>query len=555
MPQSSVLSSTERLVLEARHDDLCRTVLALRKAMNDGNIVVTLPEDILLLIFKLYAAAPCRPGRHGWLAISWICARWRTIILHSATLWTNIPLTHLAAVECYLLRSRAAPLHVSGSFIHLPGTGPAYELAQRQLISTWSAVTEHSIRIQELAVTLDFGLPGNHLLESGLQHATFPQLRRLYISGENTYHLDRIDSDKKLPAFLRAVAEKRHLEEVTTTNIPLPLVVNMLSSSLKRLHIGVGSRTPLEGRLPSDLFWSGLRLLSSLQELSIAQFPSFPDPVDAGPLRASLPLPALKNLAVHLAGPRANCNSATYFLNHITLSADCSLRIININTTAHMLNPCQEALYMAISRVLDPHEHTAPLRMLHVARSEQYEQRFSFWTQCPTPSILSLDHSAMLRAGLHPRLEIIVGSTDTPRIGDLLRLLPLYAVEGIVFSDGSITRWTSIVPAPSVRVVAVSESAPMSAICKLVTILVDFKFMPALEELRFVGVPMARGLEAAMGVLGCGLQRCGRRFADRTPLRLVVDDPELYSEMCKLAEGDPLVESVEFVESCVYGFV
>ncbi|GJE98739.1 hypothetical protein PsYK624_149750 [Phanerochaete sordida] len=329
----------------------------------------------------------------------------------------------------------------------------------------------------------------------------------------------------------------------------------MLSSSLKRLHIGVSRCTPLEGPLPSDLFWRGLRLLSSLQELSIAQFPLYTDPLDAGLSDALLPLPALKNLAVHLTDPWANCNSATYFLNHITLSADCSLRIIDINPTTHVLNPSHEAFYIAISRVLDPHAHKVPLRTLRVARSGQYEQRFSFWTQYPTRSILSLDHSAMLRAGLHPRLEIIVGDNDTSRIGDLLRWLPLYAVEGIVLSDGSITGWTSRVPAPSVRVVAVSGTAPMPAINTLVAILVSFESMEALRELHLVGVPMAEGLETGMATLRRALQRKDLQFTDRNPLRLVVGDPELYSEMCKLAEGDPLMKSVEFVQSCLYGVV
>ncbi|GJE98785.1 hypothetical protein PsYK624_150210 [Phanerochaete sordida] len=551
MPLSSVLSPTERLALDDQHDALLRRALELRKVMNAGNIAVILPEDVLLSIFKFYAAATCRPCSHGWLVASWICARWRTIILHSATLWTHIMLNNMVAVECYLLRSQAALLHVSGSLMRFSGYGDEHALQQAESLAVWTAATEHSARIRELEMTIDFGLAEQHIFKSGLQHATFPQLRRLVIGAIQIYKHAPVDGDKKLPAFLRGGGEMGHLEEVATTDIPLSLVTTLFSTNLRKLHIGVNGCTRLPGSISSDRFWSELQRLSNLEELSIANFPSLSRPVDADVSHTPISLPVLKKFAVHWED--ISVDSATYFLNHIALPAGCSLNISQINPNTTILNAqafyaSRKAFYMAVSRSLAPHEPSTPLLTLHLARFEKYEQRLSFWTEDPTRTGLSPDHSTMLRLGLHPHLEVIQRDRSASEMRELLRLLPLHAVECLVLDGESVESWNFNVSTPRVRVLVVSVNEPGTELDNFAAHLERWTWLSALEELRLVGEYMASTSATWADHLRRGLQKRFRTSPDLPRLRLIVDDPELLCEISTWAEGaDAFVQSVECV--------
>ncbi|EKM53926.1 uncharacterized protein PHACADRAFT_257433 [Phanerochaete carnosa HHB-10118-sp] len=52
---------------------------------------------------------------HGWMAISWVCRRWRAVVLNAPVLWTNIHVTDpMEPVKAYLERSQDMPLSILG---------------------------------------------------------------------------------------------------------------------------------------------------------------------------------------------------------------------------------------------------------------------------------------------------------------------------------------------------------------------------------------------------------------------------------------------------------
>ncbi|GJE87336.1 hypothetical protein PsYK624_034190 [Phanerochaete sordida] len=548
MPLHGILSLTERRVLEAKHECLQRQALAIRKEMNTGNTAAVLPEHILVTIFQLYAAAPCLPDIHGWLAISWVCSRWRTIALLAAVLWTQIPVTELAVVGSYLSRSKTLPLYITGKLCNVPKEKVGNKIQRDQSlrsITTWSSVLTHAARIEGLTIDHDFRLKQGRLCASGLRYAKFPKLRCLSIQGRNIDELHPVKDCEQLPALLRGLDQMQQLEEVATKCIPLPLVTNLFSPSLKKLDIGIlAYATPAAAwTLPWDTFWSKLGQLSSLQQLSLATFPPLPASGTAHLPPTPLTLPALTKLTLSWRDTDRALEAA-HFLAHTALPARCALHVAQTGGTGTVR--AFEALCAAVARARAA--PAAPLRTLRIARVTEHAVQLACWTAALSVAALVVRPGAPRAPEPAPLLKVAVHSScSAAQLGGLLRMLPLQSVTNVALCDASGGFLSPGMPAHGVRALLVSEQAAHEAIrglggggCVPVP-------MPALEALHLVDLYVGEDGRGWAGELRTSLQRRSKQLPDAPRLRLVVDDPKLHDTRKWMYIVEPVVESVGYV--------
>ncbi|GJE87358.1 hypothetical protein PsYK624_034410 [Phanerochaete sordida] len=539
MPLYDVLTSTQRRALQAEYELLQYRALVVCKAMNAGNIVAILPEHILVMIFQLYATDSRRPGSHGWLAVAWVCSRWRTIVLHAATLWKRIPVAELTAVEFYLDHARTLPLHITGKLSGVPREWPELQELRNEFIrniEAWSKVLTHAARIEGLEIDHDFRLGERRLCMSGLQYATFPKLRRFAIEGHHIRELHPIRNQAQIPALLRGYDEMQLLEEVTTTNIPLSLVANLFSANLKKLDIGKSahSRTSKAWSLPWDAFFSKLRLLSGLQELTLGCFPSLS--ADAARPHSPLTLPALTLLTLRMHGADIALEAA-HFLTNTALPAHCALRVSHTGTgTTRAFDTLCSAVADTLSTPAEP------LRTLMIAEVGGGTVQLVCWTAEIAPAEIVMRPVPQV-----PLLVMTVHDTLEPRLAKLLRRLPLQTVVGAALCDASGGLWgedSSGIHTEGVRTLLVTKRAAHD-VTRALGRSSSTRF-PALKLLIFGHLrPIDDGVEWARQLRTRLLER-REQMPDAPPLRLFVDDPELHCTSKWMELIKPVVHRVRY---------
>ena len=108
--QREFLDAMEEKIGVAYRASLC----ALRYRRNQLSIFNRLPDELLLMILLLSKSEDIHLKMFQYIRLTWVCRRWRMLVLGHAEFWTNINLTFLKAevAEEIVARSKGAKLSV-----------------------------------------------------------------------------------------------------------------------------------------------------------------------------------------------------------------------------------------------------------------------------------------------------------------------------------------------------------------------------------------------------------------------------------------------------------
>ncbi|KAJ3482580.1 hypothetical protein NLI96_g6887 [Meripilus lineatus] len=126
-----------------------------------------LPVELLVeIIRELHRQPSLRPP---WYHTTFVCRRWRAVVLGYAPFWTTIETTNLEQAKAYLERSKVAPLDLS-----IDDFPP--EEDQRQILA--SLLSPHLHQVEVLRVKVQHA---EEVIQAQYLGSSFPILKSLYI--------------------------------------------------------------------------------------------------------------------------------------------------------------------------------------------------------------------------------------------------------------------------------------------------------------------------------------------------------------------------------------
>ncbi|KIP10425.1 hypothetical protein PHLGIDRAFT_241481 [Phlebiopsis gigantea 11061_1 CR5-6] len=289
------LSGEERAHDEALLNARGEQVQDLILKLNSTNLAVTLPEELLLEIFKYHKAAwphkiptdevtglPLIANRtldiYGWAVVTHVCRRWRNIGLGAPVLWTRIYISDPDLARASLERSRSLPLDVEGSFsLRISG----------KLSKTWRLVLKQSHRIR----SLKYHNSHDELTETEewfyeVSGCTFPILTTLQADIDPDYPISA-----EIPPTLEKLYYRPPLETLRINEVDFDDTRRLISSRLRHLELRDVRCKGTDHLAATRELLTTLKELPELQSLrlidSLALYPiNQPDPE----LPADLPL-------------------------------------------------------------------------------------------------------------------------------------------------------------------------------------------------------------------------------------------------------------------------
>ncbi|THH17498.1 hypothetical protein EW146_g3328 [Bondarzewia mesenterica] len=303
-----------RDAIDERIGTLEDELLILRSHRNSLAPISRLPVELLATIFLHYKILQQKEDNRSrkethppnWLAITYVCSRWRQVSITCSCLWTDLVI-HRQWTRVMLNRSRSAPLviHIETALIGLPRPRPPRGMPLVQL------ALEHVHRARELK------LIGYYSILADLLHQlTSPAPLLTYLSltcyGSRQLLLTEALFGGVTPPGLRVI--DLHDCGIQWTS--------------RIFHEGITSLTimssPLSQRPTIEQILAGLSKMTQLETLAIDTLPRVPEGTfSLPPLESSstpVILPVLSHL--HLTGRAIECDN---LLNHLICPSVSSL--------------------------------------------------------------------------------------------------------------------------------------------------------------------------------------------------------------------------------------
>lgn len=260
-----------------------RAAQTLRVQRNSYTSACRLPDELLLeILLHVIDKHPRGQGSLSCIHPSHVCSKWRSVALHSPTLWSRINAHwpfHIDAVAMLLRRSRSAPLDINFSTGGILYDDGGYESSEPELRNAFSLLLAHMGRTQRLHIhleTLDF-IPE---MIACLSPKAAPLLHSI------NFDLGASASELFWPLFKRGQACFPALRRVHTMCTSLFHVTPLLLPNVTSLHIDASQEARYEqDEVSLTLFIAALRRMELLEELDLVLFVSqgLPEDIRAAP--------------------------------------------------------------------------------------------------------------------------------------------------------------------------------------------------------------------------------------------------------------------------------
>ncbi|KIP10422.1 hypothetical protein PHLGIDRAFT_241371 [Phlebiopsis gigantea 11061_1 CR5-6] len=277
------ISAGERAKVQELLDGARERVRELTLTLNTTSVAVMLPAELLVEIFKyaiagwpqktvddlwpgLTVVSADNGGVYGWIVVTHVCSRWRSVALGTPSLWTRIRVDKLDAVRMLLERSANMPLDVEGL---IP------RQVSKVLSRAWRPVFKQARRIRSLKV--------NYHYEETTKTAKWLEHKRPDFSNVKEFFLGRSpDDDPELPQIFEGLRHHPSLQILRVHNVALGAMTQLSVARVQHLEMRGNESIGLEFGADLEIWQRLLALLKGLPELrTLRLHNSLPDyPLD-----------------------------------------------------------------------------------------------------------------------------------------------------------------------------------------------------------------------------------------------------------------------------------
>lgn len=289
-----------RSQLEDDVNDLLTQVYALRRRINTLPPISKLPEDILIMVFKVHLLASFYTSQHKayaamlcWLRVTHVCHVWREIAINCPTLWTYIVLPEdrkdVEYLRTVLSRSAKSPLHFRAFGRVSDPRMVLFEIALTQLPRMVSVEFEPSFYSENLVTPAREAFFVTRLLNHDA-----PLLSSFRVNFKHLYHQDGPDTYD--PRFLLDALCLPSLTELHLWGQPYRFVRRFFQPTLTSLSIGWADDQQAP---PSTELLNALSQMPLLEILRVSAYNAFEQPNLPHAVHPSLvELPRLRSLTL-----------------------------------------------------------------------------------------------------------------------------------------------------------------------------------------------------------------------------------------------------------------